>query len=198
MPYPQRIDAERLGADALAFVEERGWERWSLRELAASLGVSANALYRYVADRDDLSLAIAEAAVRALLVEVRASQGEGLDRLVDMAVRYVTFSEQRPHAFSAFVGAKPAPNHPRFGVWRTLWLEVREVVATVTPEAVDAAGFAYWAVIHGRAELARGPAPLAAPTEGLAVAVRAVMKGFADLGAVPSPLPPAIRDADLG
>jgi len=193
MPYPSRIDASRLGADALAFVEERGWERWSLRELASSLGVSANALYRYVADRDDLALAIAEAAARALYVELRAAEGAGCERLVDMAERYVGFSADRPHAFTAFVRAKPAPDHPRFQTWRALWLEVRETVATVTPDAVDAAGFAYWALVHGRAELARGPAPLAAPTAGLELAVRALLDGFAGRGVAPSPLPEGIR-----
>ncbi|MEO0602220.1 MAG: TetR/AcrR family transcriptional regulator, partial [Myxococcota bacterium] len=193
MPYPQRIDVERLGANALAFVEARGWENWSLRELAASLGVSANALYRYVADREELSLAIAEAAARELLTELRTTDGEGVDRLVDMALRYVRFSAERPHAFSAFVQAKPEPDHPRFAVWRTLWLEVRQTVADVTPEAIDAAGFAFWALVHGRAELARGPARLAAPSEGLADAVRALAAGFVAMGEVASPLPPGIR-----
>ncbi|MEN0068370.1 MAG: TetR/AcrR family transcriptional regulator [Myxococcota bacterium] len=193
MPYPQRIDADHLGANALAFVEERGWERWSLRELAASLGVSANALYRYVADREDLSLAIAEAAARALLAEMRGARGEGLDRLIDMAMRYVTFSTQRPHAFSAFIQAKPPLDHPRVAVWRTLWHEVRDTVAEVVPDAIDAAGFAVWGLVHGRAELARGPARHAAPTEGLAQAIRALVEGFQGMGVVPSPLPPGIR-----
>lgn len=164
-----------------------------MRELGASLGVSANALYRYVGDRDGLAVAIGAAAAEALGTALTASEGQGLDRLVDIAHRYVQFATERPHAFSAFAKAKPRPDHPRFAVWRAIWVEVRRTFDDVTPHAGDAAGFAFWALVHGRIELARGPAPLAAPTDGLPEAVAALVRGFAAGGAVPSPLPPGLR-----
>ncbi|MEO0601306.1 MAG: hypothetical protein AAF211_07710 [Myxococcota bacterium] len=74
-----------------------------------------------------------------------------------------------------------------------MWLEVRQTVATVNPDAIDAAGFAFLALVHGRAELARGPARQATPRQGLPDAVRALAAGFSAMGKVPSPLPPGIR-----
>jgi AcrR family transcriptional regulator len=65
MPYPSHIDPAQIGPRALAVVEARGWDQWSLREVAGELGVSPNALYRYVDGRDGLVVAIGAAAAWA-------------------------------------------------------------------------------------------------------------------------------------
>lgn len=62
MPYPSKIEPKNLSRDALKVVEARGWDSWSPRDVARSLGVSANALYRYVQNREDLVVATGEAA----------------------------------------------------------------------------------------------------------------------------------------
>ena len=66
VPYPSKIDSERLGSIALVVVEEKGWEGWSLRDVAARLGVAPNALYRHVDDREDLIVEIGAAAAGEL------------------------------------------------------------------------------------------------------------------------------------
>ncbi len=188
MPYPSRIQADRLGRDALAVVEAKGWESWSLRDVATSLGVSVNALYRYVDDRDDLVVAVAEAAALALGSHLAEATGDGEARLIELARRYVTFSVERPHAFSAFVQAKPPLDDPRVAAWFAVLRLVIDEVEVLLPDASAAAAFAYWALIRGRAELARGPTNLGEPTAGLQDAVRALLLGFRQLGTVPSPL----------
>lgn len=195
VPYPSRIDAEALGRDALAVVEASGWEGWSLRDVARALGVSANALYRHVADRDDLMVAMGEAAAEQLRTAMTPDKSTPGDELVEMARRYVDFAMQRPAAFSAFCQAKPEPDHPRAGAWLRLWLDVCDRIQPVLPNAVDAAAFAFWSLVHGRAELLRGPARHLDPTAGLAVAVTALIEGFAHRGPVPSPLPAKVRRA---
>lgn len=202
MPYPARIDPEKLGQNALEVVEARGWDAWSLRDVARSLGVSVNALYRYVDDREDLVVAVGEAAAQALGARLSEAKGEGEARLIDLAQRYVEFSVERPHAFSAFVHAKPPPDDGRIAAWYAVFREVRGEVEALLPDAMDAAMFAYWALVRGRAELARGPTKVAGPTDGLADAVRALLLGYRQLGTVASPLlphlpkPPAERDPE--
>lgn len=193
MPYPSHIDPAQIGPRALAVVEARGWDQWSLREVAGELGVSPNALYRYVDGRDGLVVAVGAAAAWALhgaLVDVAA---EGEDHLIGVAASYVRFAVERPHAFSAFVHAKPAPSDARVEPWLALWEHLLERFAQVLPENTNAACFAFWALIHGRAELARGPARHSTPTAGLADAVRALIAGYRTLGAVPDPVPPQLR-----
>lgn len=195
MPYPSRINPERLGAETLAVIEARGWEEWSLRDVAKELGVSANALYGHVGSRDELLVTAGEEAARQLAAALRHARGQGIERLVSLARAYVRFAVQRPDAYSAFAYAKPNPDHPRIGAWLRLWTDVRAQFEALLPDATDAAGFAFWALVHGRAELARGPARMASPTAGLDEAVRALVLGFKQMGAVESPLPATIRRA---
>lgn len=187
MPYPSRIDADSLGRNTLKIVETLGWDAWSLRDVARALGVSVNALYRYVDSREDLVVAAGEAAALELQAHLAEAAGEGEARLVELAHRYVLFAVARPHAFSAFVHAKPFEDDPRIAAWRSVLREVRNEVVALLPDASSAAALAYWALIRGRAELARRPTSFAAPTAGLSHAVKALILGFRQMGKVPSP-----------
>ncbi|GAB4085972.1 hypothetical protein GCM10028784_26020 [Myceligenerans cantabricum] len=193
MPYPSHVDPAQIGPRALAVVEASGWDRWSLREIAGELGVSPNALYRYVDGRDGLVVAIGAAAAWAVHGALVAVEGEGEDHLISMADAYVNFAVERPHAFAALVHAKPALNDPRVEPWTVLWHHLLEHFEQVVPQNGSAAGFAYLALVHGRAELARGPARQAAPTAGLADAVHALISGYRAIGKVPDPVPAELR-----
>lgn len=192
MPFPARIDPETLGARTLAVVEERGFDAWSLRDVARELGVSPNALYRHVGSREGLLVEAAAQAAQELGKSLRRSglPAAGVERVVAMSRRYVRFGVRRPHAYAAFMNAKPDPTHPRIGPWLALWAHVRAEAAAVVPTAADAAGFALWALLHGRIQLALGPARAAAPDSGLDDAVRALLAGFEACAPVKSPLPP--------
>jgi len=192
MPYPSQINAERLPIQALKFVEKHGWDNWSVREFSASLGVSANALYRYIGDRESFATSIGAVACQQLHTALLAVHASGADRLVGMARAYVLFAVERPHAFSVFIHAKPDMSDPRIATWSALWRCLRDAVASVLPNATEAAAFALWSQMHGRAELARGPTRMAAPDAGLRSAVLALIQGYRALGTVPSPLPKRI------
>lgn len=195
MPYPSHIDPAQIGPRALAVVEARGWDQWSLREVAGELGVSPNALYRYVEGRDGLAVVIGAAAAWVLHGALVGIAAEGEDHLIGVATVYVHFAVERPHAFSALVHAKPAPDDARVAPWLALWEHLLERFVQVLPENASAACFAYLALIHGRAELARGPARFSAPTAGLADAVRALVAGYRAVGQVPDPVPHLHRSA---
>lgn len=198
MVYPARLEPDELGVRALEVVETKGWGRWSLRDVARSLGVSANALYRYVDGKSGLEIAIAEAATRELLKALRRINGSNTTRALEFARCYVRFATDRPDAFAAFVHAKPAPDHPKIATWNALWIECLRLFAQLVPDAPEAAGFAFWALVHGRAELARGPAAMAAPTAGLDKAVEALIEGYRSLSPVPSPLPAHVPSLPKG
>lgn len=197
MPFPARIDAHRLGADALRVAEARGWDSWTLRDVAGELGVTPNALYRHVGDRAGLIIAMGQAAAQAMHRTLRPRRGDDEptpdDAVVRLALRFVRFATRRPHAYAAFMDAKPALDHPAHAAWRQLWGQVHTVVAAALPEAADAGAFALWALLHGRVGLAQGAAYRAPVDAGLEAAVRAVLEGFRARSPVPSPLPPHVR-----
>lgn len=197
MPYPAQIDPETLGKRALEVAEERGWDAWTLRDVASALGVTANALYRHVGDRGGLAIAMGGAATEALHAALVAGEvrkkGDSDAAVRSLARRFVAFAGRRPHAYAAFMGAKPPPEDPAAAAWMQLWDEVNACVREAVPDAADAAAFALWALLHGRVELAAGPAHGAAIDAGLDEAVDALLRGFRSISPVASPLPPHAR-----
>ena len=198
VPYPPQIDVEVLGEQALAVAEAKGWDSWSLRDVAASLGGTANALYRHVGDRAGLVVAMGEAATRQLHAYAFEDLPRPTARDVDRAVvaytkRFVEFARSNPDRYAAFVNAKPDIEHPGILAWVELWSAANALVRQAVPDAADAAGFALWAFLHGRIGIANGPAKLAAMDAGLEDAVRALLEGFRARSPVESPLPPHAR-----
>jgi len=191
VPYPAQIDAESIGAVGLHVVESVGWQGWSLRDVAKELGVTPNAIYRHVEGRHGLLVEIGGHAARELMVALtkRELPADPVQALVEIAARYVAFAAERAHAYQAFTEAKPAIEHPLVVEWFAVWDFVRTVVAEAVPHSVDAAGFALWALLHGRISLAAGPAQMVSASAGMADAVQALVAGFAAGDPVPSPLP---------
>ncbi len=195
MPYPAQIEPAEIGAVALAVVEKSGWDSWSLREVAAALSVTPNALYRHVDGRSGLHTAIAAAAASALRARLEAEpvQPTGIDDVVALSLAYLDFAHQRPNAYQAFMTAKPAPSDPAADEWFAIWKMLVGRVGTIAPHAADALCFALWAYLHGRAELARTAARFAPFDAGVSDAVQALAEGFVRRGPSDSPIPVEIH-----
>lgn len=196
MPYPPKIDTSRLGATALAVVEEKGWELWSLRDVAARLGVAPNALYRHVEDRDGLIVLIGAAAAEEIsrAISRRSHTDDDVEDLIEMSRRYLTFAKERPAAYEAFVKAKPDQSNPIISAWQECWVTVLDAVAATVPDAVEACGFALWSMLHGRADLTKGPTSSVDSMSGLDEAVTALVEGFRAAGPLCSPLGTHVED----
>ena len=74
VPKEQRRD-ELLAAAAQLFVQD-GYEGASMSRIAKLAGVTANTLYWYFDDKDQLLVAVADAYLQALLQEHRTAVGE--------------------------------------------------------------------------------------------------------------------------
>ena len=192
--FPSRIDPKTLGQHALAVVEAKGWDAWSLRDVAGALRVTANALYRHVGDRAGLEVAVGEAAARELqkaLAEVQLeTEGRSPEDVVVLHARaFVNFALSRPHAYAAWVHAKPPPDHPAMVPYTELWVHFNAVVRAATTHSADAAAFALWAYLIGRVALANGPGDRVAADVGLEDAVLSMLTGYRVRDPVVSPLP---------
>ena len=65
-----KLDQERIAAEALALVDEQGFEAFNMRALARRLGVQASALYWHVGGKDQLVSMIANGFFQAAYAEV--------------------------------------------------------------------------------------------------------------------------------
>ncbi len=85
---------------AAAEIERSGYENLSLRELAASLGVSRAAPYRHFADRRALLSALAADGFRQLTAGHRAAAGRTARARLQAAGRaYLAFASARPQLY---------------------------------------------------------------------------------------------------
>lgn len=85
---------------ARSMIEAEGLDRISLRRLAGSLGVTAPALYAYVADKGDLLRAVAEEAFAELTERFEAiDDPDPLERIRAFSRTYVRFAVDRPELF---------------------------------------------------------------------------------------------------
>jgi len=191
VPYPKQIDPASIGQTGLLLVEEHGWEAFSLRGVSKALGVTPNALYRHVGDRQGLDIQVAAVAAADLArwLRERTAGLDGEALVLGLSDSYVRFGAARADAYRAFLAGKPDLDDPRLAAWLGPWRMIRRAVGPLVPLAADAAGIAVIAVLHGRIDLARGPLRAAEPTDGLEGAVKALLAGFERLGPVDGPKP---------
>jgi AcrR family transcriptional regulator len=97
----------RIVAAARDLVEREGLDRLSLRKLAASLGVTAPALYDHVASRDEVLRAVAEEGYHELARAYRCELPTAIERVRERALTYVRFAEEHPELFRLMFMYRP-------------------------------------------------------------------------------------------
>jgi len=96
----ETLTREAVVGAARAHIVERGLESLSLRQIGASLGVTAPALYAYVTDKRDLLRGVAESAFQELLTRFDAvDEPEPLTRVRALSRVYIAFALDNPELF---------------------------------------------------------------------------------------------------
>ncbi|MET9320315.1 TetR/AcrR family transcriptional regulator [Streptomyces sp. NPDC003038] len=65
MPRPRSLTPDQLAAAALVVIDRQGLAALSMRAVAAEIGISTMALYRYVRDREELEALVVELVLSA-------------------------------------------------------------------------------------------------------------------------------------
>lgn len=154
---------EALVAKGLELLESGQSAEFSLRELSRQLGVSANALYRHFASKDDLLSAMAAEGYRrlgttqAMAMQTRSSPS---DSFFESGRAYVNFARQHPALFRLMFSRFSATNCDqemqdasqlafqglRYGLAAVLELDVEDAVLATA--AIHA-----WSLVHGVSQL---------------------------------------------
>ena len=155
MPYPPKTDRNAILEAAMAQVASAGLEKLAIRSVAATLGVTASALYRYFADLAALQAALAEEGRRRLLEALRKAAGrkgpEGALRAI--AKEYLKFAREHPHVFALTLlpaGADEGSEAMHVQSW-TFVLE--HVARLYGPRRSPEAAVVLWAFLHGMTAL---------------------------------------------
>ena len=107
-PVRKGLTPQRVLDAAYQIVDSEGVEALTMRRLGAELGVAAMAIYNHFADRDAILDAIAEQALRDLLIGAKAGPWRGRIRRLVASVHAMV--EKHPRVFAVIVDR---PNRPR-------------------------------------------------------------------------------------
>ena len=154
VPYPSKTDRQAILSAALETLARRGIRDLSLRNVAATLGLAPNALYRYFPDRAALEAALADECARLLELALRkaAHGGAAAKAIRKMAAAYVRFAKDNRHLYEVMMSFH-TPDHDASSR-QSLWMFTVEQVQRVTGETrARPASVALWALLHGAVTL---------------------------------------------
>jgi AcrR family transcriptional regulator len=154
MPYPSKTDRQTILSAAVKELVHGGIRDLSLRNIAASLDLAPNAIYRYFSDRRALEAALADEAARQLEVALRkAADGcEPVTAIREISAAYLQFARDNPHLYEAMMSLH-APGHDATS-HESLWtFTVEQVQRIAGSDRAAQASVALWAFLHGAATL---------------------------------------------
>ena len=154
MPYPSKTDRQTILSAAVKDLAHGGIRDLSLRNLAASLDLAPNAIYRYFSDRSALEDALANEAARRLELALRkAADGcEPVTAIRKMSSSYIKFARDNRHLYEVMMSPH-APEHDA-PFLQSLWTFTVEQVQRITgSDRAAHASVALWAFLHGAVAL---------------------------------------------
>ena len=161
-----RLSRDAILDTARTMIVAQGIDDFSLRRLAARLGVTAPSLYRFFDSKDAIVAAIAEAAFAELIDAIEQSAA-GLDdpvaKIKAQSVAYVECAVANPSLFAVMFAYRPPwtdlPNGPELPLASKAWQLASVAVDEATargllrePDPVLAA-LTIWSAVHGVATL---------------------------------------------
>jgi AcrR family transcriptional regulator len=154
MPYPSKTDRQTILSAAVKELAHGGIRDLSLRNIAASLGLAPNAIYRYFLDRRALEAALANEAARQLELALRkAAEGcEPVTAIREMSSAYIKFARHNRHLYEVMMSLH-APEHDATS-HRSLWaFTVEQVQRIAGSDRAAQSSVALWAFLHGAVAL---------------------------------------------
>jgi AcrR family transcriptional regulator len=154
MPYPSKTDRQSILSAAVKQLAHAGIRDLSLRNLAASLDLAPNAIYRYFSDRSVLEAALAGEAARQMELALRraAAGREPVAAIREMAAAYIKFAKDSRHLYDVMM----SPHVPKHDAaqHQSLWAFTVEQVERIAGVGLAAqASVALWAFLHGAVAL---------------------------------------------
>jgi AcrR family transcriptional regulator len=150
MPYPSKTDRQSILSAAVTELTHGAIRDLSLRNIAASLGIAPNAIYRYFSDRRALEAALSSEAARQMEVALRrAAKGcEPLAAIREMSSAYIKFARDNRNLYEAMMSFH-APEHDAT-FHESLWtFTVEQVHRIADSDRAAQASVALWAFLHG-------------------------------------------------
>ena len=162
----QDLRAAILRAASQLFAEH-GYEHFSLRQVAETIGYSPTTIYLYFKDKDDLLFAVVDEGFErfgAQLAAAAAGVADPIERLGALGRAYISFGLQYPVHYQLMfmqradflAKCRPGEETPRIDAFRVLQDSIQYGIdaGALRPGDVQAYSDALWALVHGVVALA--------------------------------------------
>ena len=162
----QQLRQAILDGAASLFLE-KGYQEFSMRQVAERIGYSATTIYRYFADKDALLFAVVDQGFerfRAALEEAARSTGDGLERVTALGRAYIRFGLENPAYYQMMFmqrgdylsTPKEGSDEPRLASFLVLQRAVEAAIDAGALRPGDALDYsnALWALVLGVTSLA--------------------------------------------
>ena len=151
------LSSEQIIQAAVALIEQGGYDRFSIRELAQRLGVQPSSLYNHIAGIDEVSVAVGiEAAVRMnQLLSEKVAQLPPEAAFLAAARAYRAFALENPELYKALMRMPAAQNEALTRASMMGIAPLRQLIQQVLPEGPERLHFtrAVRAALHGYVSL---------------------------------------------
>jgi AcrR family transcriptional regulator len=149
----ERAHEELLDA-TLDVARSEGWSGVTIRRVAAVVGVTSGALYRYVDSKDELIEGLVRRGFSELAERMRVAASNSDDALVAAIAAYVGFAENEPTLYRAMYGLDGADfvdstNDSGRAVGEIIADAMRHTRRLDTSDTLHPAIVNLWALVHG-------------------------------------------------
>ena len=154
MPYPSKTDRQTILSAAVKELVQGSIRDLSLRNIAASLDLAPNAIYRYFSDRGALEAALANEGARQLELALRkAAHGrEPIPAIRKMSSAYIRFAKAHRHLYDVMMSLHASGHDATSHL--SLWaFTVEQVQRIAGSNRAAQASVALWAFLHGAVAL---------------------------------------------
>jgi AcrR family transcriptional regulator len=153
-PYPAQVSYGGIIDHARAMIEAEGVDGLSLSKLAASLGIKAPSLYRYVNSKTTLLRGVNEVTTQRLLdvmdEAVAENNGDARTKLMSAAIAYRRFAQTNPATYWLAFTNTIGDLHPDANEVEQRVLPLQTLMAQVSGEEHSLAALrGAMALIHG-------------------------------------------------
>lgn len=155
----------RVIVAATELFQEEGYAAVSMRKIAKKVEYSVGTLYLYYRDKDELFLAVQEAAFRTAFTFIQQlpETGDPLARLRGMGENYVRFGISNPGLYRLmFMMERPMQALPESHGWES-GINLHGLLTNLVQQCIDAGriksddphrlSFALWSFVHGMTSL---------------------------------------------
>lgn len=149
------LNMDRIVAAAISLIKDKGYDNFSLRELAGKLNVKPASLYNHTSNVAEITAAVGHTALQSLQAQITAARQESgadlIESLFAIADAYRSYAKENPELYKAIVHLPSYEDERLKAESHSLMDALYELLEQLIPHQPDRIHFAraFRSAMHG-------------------------------------------------